>query len=61
MLIKVDEDLPVQVARMLRAEGYDAVTVLEQRMGGEKDPALWQIVQAEQRFLVTADKGWSPC
>ena len=27
-------------------------------MGGWKDPALWQAVQSEQRFLVTADKGF---
>jgi hypothetical protein len=28
-------------------------------MGGWKDPALWQAVQSEQRFLVTADKGFA--
>jgi predicted nuclease of predicted toxin-antitoxin system len=27
-------------------------------MGGAKDHALWLAVQAEQRFLVTADKGF---
>ena len=27
-------------------------------MGGTKDNALWQAVQAEERFLVTADKGF---
>lgn len=58
MRIKVDEDLPVQIAHILRAKGYDAATVLEQRMGGWKDPALWHAVQKERRFLVTADKGF---
>ncbi|MDI6794404.1 MAG: DUF5615 family PIN-like protein [bacterium] len=33
--------------------------MVDQEMGGWKDPALWQAVQAEQRFLVTADKGFA--
>ena len=57
MRIKVDEDLPRAATQMLGDKGYDAVGVVEQGMGGWKDPALWQAVQAEQRFLVTADKG----
>ena len=28
-------------------------------MGGYRDPVLWQAVQAEQRYLVTADKGFA--
>ncbi len=58
MLIKVDEDLPRQVADYLVAKGYDAVTVRQQHMGGWKDAELWVVVQAEQRFLITADKGF---
>ena len=56
--VKVDEDLPAQVAARLRESGYDAVTVTEQGMGGWKDPSVWQAVQAEDRFFVTADKGF---
>jgi predicted nuclease of predicted toxin-antitoxin system len=59
MRIKVDEDLPNAVVRNLREEGHDAVNVLEQGLGGAKDAALWQVVQAENRFLVTADKGFA--
>jgi predicted nuclease of predicted toxin-antitoxin system len=59
MKIKVDEDLPKGVAFMLRDNGYDAITVLEQGMGGWKDPSLWVAVQNEGRFLVTADKGFA--
>ncbi|OIO90507.1 MAG: hypothetical protein AUK03_12865 [Anaerolineae bacterium CG2_30_64_16] len=58
MRIKVDEDLPKAASQILRDRGYEAVSVVEQRMGGTKDPALWQAVQSEQRFLVTADKGF---
>ena len=56
--IKVDEDLPHVIAEMARQAGYDAATVLDQSMGGAKDPALWKSVQAEGRFLITADKGF---
>jgi len=59
MRVKVDEDLPGVATQMLRDRGYKAVSVVDQGMGGWKDPALWQAVQAEQRFLVTADKGFA--
>jgi len=57
--IKVDEDLPRSTMQFLREHGYDAVNVIEQNMGGWKDPALWKVVQEEKRFLVTADKGFA--
>jgi predicted nuclease of predicted toxin-antitoxin system len=56
--VKVDEDLPRAAVQMLPHHGHEAVSVPEQRMGGAKDNSLWQAVQAEQRFLVTADKGF---
>lgn len=59
MLIKVDEDLPKAVAHLLSECGYDAATVVEQGMGGIKDPMLWNAVQSEGRFLITADKGFA--
>jgi predicted nuclease of predicted toxin-antitoxin system len=59
MIVKVDEDLPKDAARLLRARGHDAVTVLEQGMGGWKDAELWRAVQHERRFLITADKGFA--
>jgi predicted nuclease of predicted toxin-antitoxin system len=59
MRIKVDEDLPRAAVQMLRDRGHQAVSVVEQQMGGWKDPALWQAVQSEQQFFVTADKGFA--
>ncbi len=50
---------PKAAVQALRQQGYEAASVVEQGMGGMKDPALWQAVQAEGRFLVTADKGFS--
>jgi predicted nuclease of predicted toxin-antitoxin system len=58
MRIKVDEDLPNAAVQMLRRRGHEALGVIEQGMGGAKDPDLWRAVQAEHRFLVTADKGF---
>jgi predicted nuclease of predicted toxin-antitoxin system len=57
--IKVDEDLPKRVAALLRERGYQADTVNEQGLSGWKDAELWHKVQAEGRFLVTADKGFA--
>ncbi len=58
MRIKVDEDLPQAVITLLRQSGYSVDGVLEQGMSGWKDQALWQAVQREGRFFVTADKGF---
>lgn len=58
MHIKVDEDLPRAVAQRLRQAGYVCSTVSEQSLDGWKDPALWEVVQAHQQYLVTGDKGF---
>jgi predicted nuclease of predicted toxin-antitoxin system len=58
MHIKVDEDVPPIAAAWLREKGYEASTVVEQGMGGWKDAALWEAVQADKQFLLTADKGF---
>ncbi len=57
--IKIDEDLPRTAAQLLRERGYDAISVVDQRMGGWKDSSLWKAIQEENRFLVTADKGFA--
>lgn len=59
MLIKVDEDLPLSVTTLLRERGYQADSVREQDMAGWKDADLWLKIQAEDRFLITADKGFA--
>ena len=57
--VKVDEDLPAAIVQMLKAAGYpDTASVLEEGMAGWKDPPLWQAIQVEGRFLITADKGF---
>lgn len=58
MHFKLDEDLPGAVARLLREHGYECSTVIEQGIGGTKDPDLWKRVQEHEQFLITADKGF---
>jgi len=55
MKFKVDENLPVEVAALLRQAGFDASTVLEQTLGGEADSTIAAICRIERRIIVTLD------
>ncbi|HVH77207.1 MAG TPA: DUF5615 family PIN-like protein [Stellaceae bacterium] len=57
--VKVDEDLPREVADVLSAGGHEAMTVREQGWQGISDARLWQQIQNERRWLITADKGFA--
>ncbi|MEW6668597.1 MAG: DUF5615 family PIN-like protein [Thermodesulfobacteriota bacterium] len=59
MRIKVDEDLPRGVAEAVRGVVPDTLTVIEEDLSGILDPALWETVQKEQRFLITGDKAFA--
>lgn len=56
--VKVDEDLPEAVADLFATAGYGAATVRQQGWNGLDDDVLWERIQAEGRWLVTADKGF---
>jgi predicted nuclease of predicted toxin-antitoxin system len=53
MRVKLDENLPVRSAQILRKMGHDVDTVLDERLGGESDAAVWTAAQSERRFLIT--------
>lgn len=57
--IKIDEDLPTDVAELIRQAGLDVQTVSDEGLGGAKDTDLWAAVQRERRCLITADKGFA--
>lgn len=59
MRFKTDENLPIQIAELLRQNGHDAMTVHEQKMGGQPDPQVISVCQSEQRTLVTLDLDFS--
>jgi hypothetical protein len=55
MRLKLDENLPVTAAPLLRARGHDVDTVRDEGLTGQPDDAVWRAVQSESRFLVTQD------
>jgi len=59
MRFKVDENLPIEVAVVLRQAGHDAAPVLEQDLGGSDDAQLAAVCQLESRILVTLDMDFS--
>ena len=59
MRFKIDENLPEELRDLLRVEGWDASTVDEQQLSGTIDPKLAHVCAAEERILVTFDRGFS--
>lgn len=59
MQIKVAEDLPRQVVTLLREKGFQVASVVDQAMSGWKDAELCRRILVENRFLITADKGFA--
>lgn len=59
MRFKADENLPAEVAGLLRRRGHDAVTVSDQGLAGAADPAVAAVCQRERRALVTLDLDFS--
>lgn len=59
MRFKIDENLPVEVAELLRSSGHDADTVVEEHASGAVDPALAALCKREGRGLITLDRGFA--
>jgi len=57
--IKVDEDLPAEIADLLRVPGHDVQTVVQEGLTGTPDDRVWGVAQEEGRCLFTADKGFA--
>ncbi|MGH8547744.1 MAG: DUF5615 family PIN-like protein [Methylococcales bacterium] len=55
MKFKIDENLPAEITVLLQEAGYDAITVLEQELGGSADPCIASVCRNENRALVTPD------
>ncbi|HMO26416.1 MAG TPA: DUF5615 family PIN-like protein, partial [Tepidisphaeraceae bacterium] len=53
--IKVDENLPDEVADLFRQAGHDAMTVADQRLAGKPDQRVSEIARSEGRALVSLD------
>ena len=46
--LKIDEDLPRQLAGLLIARGHDALTVVEQGWQGVADDILWSQILGQR-------------
>jgi len=57
--LKLDENLPVELADLFRDAGHDVLTVLDQELGGAKDPELAIVCLREGRAIVTLDLDFS--
>lgn len=55
MRFKIDENLPVEVADILQAKAFEALTVYQQNLSGVNDANLAQICRNEKRILITLD------
>ena len=55
MRFKVDENLPQEVAELLRAADFECHTVREEGLQGASDSKIATVVSAELRVLVTLD------
>ena len=55
MKLKIDENLPAEIAEDLRALGHDATTVVEQGMAGTDDERLLSRVEKEARIFMTME------
>jgi predicted nuclease of predicted toxin-antitoxin system len=55
MRAKVDENVPVEAAELLRAAGWDCETIYDEGLAGAADPKVAAVCQAEARVLFTLD------
>jgi predicted nuclease of predicted toxin-antitoxin system len=52
---KFDENLPSDLGALLRADGHDAHSVLDEDLRGAADPCIAKVCRDEQRILITLD------
>lgn len=59
MKVKLDENMPTQLAGILAGLGHDVETVMQEGIAGYPDRDIWERVQQEGRFLITQDLDFS--
>jgi hypothetical protein len=57
MIIKIDENLPIDIVKAIRSAGHGADTVGDQGLAGADDATLLAKFQLEGRAIFTLDKG----
>lgn len=59
MRFKLDENIPVELADLLRTEGHEVETILDEGMKGARDARVAAVCQREARVLITFDLDFS--
>jgi len=59
MRIKLDENLPFQLAAQLGKLGHDVHTIFDEGLYGNDDQKIWEAANKESRFLITQDLDFS--
>ena len=59
MNIKLDENLPLRLATLLKDLGHDVHTLHNERLTGHADDEIWEAAHNESRFLITQDLDFS--
>lgn len=59
MRFKIDENLPVELAELLRSSGHEADTLADEHASGAVDPAVAALCKREGRSLITLDRGFA--
>lgn len=59
MRIKLDENLPLRLVRMLASLGHETDTVPQEGLVGQDDAHVWLAAQAAGRFFITQDLDFS--
>jgi predicted nuclease of predicted toxin-antitoxin system len=59
MKIAVDEHIPLTTVRTLQDLGHDVRDIRGTADEGMQDEDLWELVQREERLLITTDKGFT--
>jgi predicted nuclease of predicted toxin-antitoxin system len=59
MKIKLDENLPIDLKKVLVLAGHDVHSVRDERLEGHPDREVWESAQRESRFFLTQDLGFA--
>jgi predicted nuclease of predicted toxin-antitoxin system len=59
MRIKLDENIPADLADILAALGHPTYTALQEGLGGQVDAVVWAFARSSGRFLITQDLDFS--
>jgi len=56
---KTDENLPVEIAQLLREAGHSVSTAIDESLGGASDDSISRAAVSGGRTLVTLDVGFA--